>query len=269
MASNAQVVQKLRDVKDAQVQALIDTGFKDLSTSMRATLFPEYIQWANGLLSIDLAVNRKTDNQEFYFKILDESTINTSSANISSVVTNEWAQLSAEEQGKFLIRGIRIRSHHQSFVMATNRFANSSWGSASLTVTKTQHTDAPKVYADYDAEELTTAILTAHQAAGYEAPAARAVREYKAFLKEGGDEQDDNSVWNLPTINQAWEIYRYHIALQNILTAMWGITFNWGEIHTCQSFSASQFWRVNTQCGYAWYDSNKSNNYIVVAISNK
>ena len=106
MASNAQVVQKLRDVKDAQVQALIDTGFKDLSTSMRATLFPEYIQWANGLLSIDLAVNRKTDNQEFYFKILDESTINTTSANISSAVTNEWAQLSAEEQGKFLIRGI-------------------------------------------------------------------------------------------------------------------------------------------------------------------
>ena len=77
MASNAQVVQKLRDVKDAQVQALIDTGFKDLSTSMRATLFPEYIQWANGLLSIDLAVNRKTDNQELHLKILDDPTLNT------------------------------------------------------------------------------------------------------------------------------------------------------------------------------------------------
>lgn len=268
MASNAQVVQKLRDVKDAQVQALIDTGFKDLSTSMRATLFPEYIQWANGLLSIDLAVNRKTDNQEFYFKLLDESTINTSSANISSAVTNEWAQLSAEEQGKFLIRGIRIRSHHQSFVMAANRFANSSWGNSTLTVTKTQHTDAPKVHADHDAEELTTAILSAHDTASYEAPAARAVREYKAFLKEGGDEQDDNSVWSLPTINQTWEIYRYHIALQNILTALWGITFNWGNTHTCQSYSASQFWRVNTQMGELWTE-NKSSSLIIVAISNK
>ena len=269
MASNAQIVQKLRDVKDAQVQALTDTGFKDLTTSMRATLFPEYIQWANGLLSIDLAVNRKTDNQEFYFKILDESTLGTSSANIPSAVTNEWAQLSDGERDKFLIRGIRIRAHHQSFVLAAYRFANASWGNTSLTVTKTQHTDAPKVYADYDAEELTAAIISAHETAGYDAPAAKAVREYKAYLKEAGDEQDDNSVWSLPTINQAWEVYRYHTALQNILTAMFGITFNWGEINTCQSYSASQFWRVNTQCGYAWYDSNKANNYIVIAISNK
>ena len=94
------------------------------------------------------------------------------------------------------------------------------------------------------------------------------MREYKAFLKEGGDEQDDNSVWNLPTINQAHEIYRYHTALQNILTALWGITFNWGYIHTCQSYSEKQLWRVHTLCGETWY-SNKSENFIVVAISNK
>lgn len=268
MASNAQVAQKLRDVKEAQVQSLREAGFKDLSVSMRATLFPEYIQWGSGLLSIDLAANRKTDNQEFYFKILDASTINTPAAGITSAVTNEWSQLSAVEQGKFLVRGIRIRSRHQSFVMAANKFASTTWGNTSLTVTKTQQTEAPKVYADYDAEELTTAILTAHQAEGYEAPAAKAVREYKAFLKEGGDEQDDNSVWNLPTINQAHEIYRYHTSLQNILTALWGITFNWGYIHTCQSYSEKQLWRVHTLCGETWY-SNKSENFIVVAISNK
>ena len=93
--------------------------------------------------------------------------------------------------------------------------------------------------------------------------------DYKAYLKEAGDEQDDNSVWSLPTINQAWEVYRYHIALQNILTAMFGITFNWGVINTCQSYSASQSWRVNTLIGNVWYDSNKADNYIVIAISNK
>lgn len=269
MASNAQVVKKLREVKDAQVQALVDTGFEGLSSSMRATLFPEYIKWANGLLSIDLAVNRKTDNQEFYFKLLDESTVKTPAANINSAVTNEWAQLSDEEKNKFLVRGIRIRAHHQSFVMAAYKFANTSWGNTSLQVSKSQITDAPKVYADHNSEELTTAIIKAHEDAGYVAPAAKTVREYKAFLKEGGDEQDDNTVWNLPDINQAWEIYRYHTALQNILTALFGITFSWGEIHTCMSWSASQFWRLSTNTGYAWYDSNKANNYIVVAVSNK
>lgn len=269
MASNAQVVKKLRDVKEAQVQALVDTGFEGLSASMRATLFPEYIKWANGLLSIDLAVNRKTDNQEFYFKLLDESTVKTSAANINSAVTNEWAQLSDEEKNKFLVRGIRIRAHHQSFVMAAYRFANASWGSTSIQVTKTQITDGPKVYADYDAEELTSAIIKAHSDNDLTAPAASNVREYRAYLKEGGDDQDDNSVWNLPTVNQAWEIYRYHTALQNVLTAIFGITFNWGEICTCMSFSTSLFWRLNTQCGYAWYDGNKSSNYIVVAVSNK
>lgn len=269
MASNAQVVKKLRDVKEAQVQALVDTGFEGLSASMRATLFPEYIKWANGLLSIDLAVNRKTDNQEFYFKLLDESTVKTSAANINSAVTNEWSQLSDEERDKFLVRGIRIRAHHQSFVMAAYKFANTSWGNASLQVTKSQQTDGPKVYSDYDPEEITTAIIKAHEDAGYVAPAAKLVREYKAYLKEGGDAQDDETMWSLPTVNQACEIYRYHTALQNILTALFGITFSWGETCTCLSFSASQFWRLSTNTGYAWYDSNKANNYIVVAVSNK
>lgn len=65
--TNEQSATLLRLNKQAQVAALNAVGFSDVTENSRASEFGQRIKWAAGLLDLNLACNRISDNSKWYF----------------------------------------------------------------------------------------------------------------------------------------------------------------------------------------------------------
>lgn len=65
--TNEQSATLLRLNKQAQVAALNAVGFSDITENSRASEFGQRIKWAAGLLDLNLACNRISDNSKWYF----------------------------------------------------------------------------------------------------------------------------------------------------------------------------------------------------------
>ncbi len=249
MANNKQTVTLLRKNKQEQVAVLKELGFKNVTEMTKASLFPIYVKWANGLLDCTIAVNRVSDGRAFYF------------------TKDEWALLSQNDKLLYLIRGIRLRSHGMSFVMATSAMTGAPWGAANDNSNVPNYQGAGELYSDRDAEEYNEIILAAQSGDG--TTAFEQCRDYKAFTAEI-DGREDTSKWVIGTVAHYMEIHRYRDEIDECLAVAFGDNTKTprGIIMTCLEFDATKYWGVTISSGYLYYDYNKSNtSYYYLPIS--
>lgn len=106
--TNEQSATLLRLNKQAQVAALNAVGFSDITENSRASEFGQRIKWAAGLLDLNLACNRISDNSKWYF------------------TREEWDSLTVTNKQLFIKRGLRIRAHGHSFVISAQECYNAT-----------------------------------------------------------------------------------------------------------------------------------------------
>lgn len=237
MASKEQSVTLLRRNKRAQVDALTALGFPLEAESARAADFPMYVKWAAGLLDLNVAANRKSDNKRFFFTI------------------PEWQSLSATEQGLFLLRGIRVRAFSQSFIIAPDTIQNKAWGSSINTPDLHSYSaqrDLYSYYSAYKETRLICEVFAGKNSGGViGAPAAESAMAYKAFTLDR-DSLDDDSQWCLPTAAHLMIMFRLKPEIDAAFTAVWSNDFRILDVKhwSCSKWDNNNIFRINIQsCG--------------------
>lgn len=243
MASNEQSITLLRHNKMAQVEALNSLGLK-LTESARAADFPMYLKWGSGLLDVNIAANRKTDNKKFYF------------------TKEEWQSLSETEKANFLLRGVRIRAHGQSFVMGFVLLTTRRWGPNIRVEDAHDSVQRRDLYKWWDAYNETVKVRDFLQGKSDSncsgAPAAEAALAYKAFTLES-DGVEDDSPWCLPAPAHTNLMLRYKPEINEVIMSTLGSDYciKTETIWTClqyaseaervfrQSFSSGELYPIN------------------------
>lgn len=236
MASNEQSVTLLRRNKVAQVAALNALGF-NLAESARAADFPMYLKWGSGLLDVNIAANRKTDNKKFFF------------------TKEEWQSLSETERSNFLLRGIRVRAQGVSFVMGFTLLSARRWGPNIAVEDAHNPTLRRDIYKWWDAYNETVKVRDFLQGKSDTncsgAPAAEAALAYKAFTL-ASDGIEDDSQWCLPTPGHTHLMFRYVTAINDLIMATLGSDYciKNEAIWTClQYVDATNVYRMNFSTG--------------------
>lgn len=245
MASNEQSVTLLQKNKRAQIEALNSVGFS-LADGARAADFADLIKWGAGLLDLNVAANRISDNKKFFFTL------------------QEWQSLSASEQALFLLRGIRVRACAQSFIIAPETINNKAWGNANFNIPDLHSYQAQRdLYFYYNAVEETKIIADTY--AGQTgtvigAPAAEAALAYKAFTLER-DGLEDTSEWCLPTPAHLMIMARWKTEINAAFTEVWSSDFKIQESShwSCGRWSNNEVYRINFNNGNSLYVENPTN----------
>lgn len=238
MASKEQSATLLRRNKRAQVDALNALGF-NLTESARAADFPMYVKWASGLLDLNVAANRKSDNKRFFFTI------------------EEWQSLSATEQALFLLRGIRVRACSVSFIIAPDTLNGKAWGATNVSIPDLHsYQNQRDLYTYFNAYEETSIIAAAYQEVNKNdivgAPAAEAALAYKAFTLDR-DGLEDTSLWALPTPAHLSIMSCWKNEIDAAFSAIWSSDFklmlstHW----SCGRWGNNEVCRVSMQSGGA------------------
>lgn len=252
MASNEQSVTLLRHNKVAQVEALNALGF-NLTESARAADFPMYLKWGSGLLDVNIAANRKTDNKKFFF------------------TKEEWQSLTESEKGNFLLRGIRVRAHGVSFVMGLVLLTARRWG-PNLKVDQAHDVLLRRdLYKWWDAYNETVKVRdflqgkTDSNCTG--APAAEAAMTYKAYTL-ASDGIEDDSRWCLPTPGHAHLMFRYVNEINDIIMVALGSDYciKNETIWTCLQYDAINVYRLGFASGEMYVVNGATTDHSVRAI---
>lgn len=262
MASNEQNITGLLAAKRAQVAALQELGFKDISFSSRASVFAERIRWGAGLLDIRVAADRKRDGKKFYFTVEEWKTIDN-----------------ASRSEEFALRGLRIRANGLSFVMAMQYYRDKPWGSRTAVPDITQFAALSTLFNHQDVAHFNEAILAYYADKNADgvvgAPAAEAANGYHAYLERdgvmvNGVAIDDQTKWMLPDAAQAVILYRYRQDIDNVISQIWGQAFtiekSVDNIWTCCQYNYSDSYMLWVLSGRI-YQSSKSSNGAVIPIS--
>lgn len=212
MSTNGQSATLLRLNKQSQVAALNAVGFLDITEDSRASEFANRIKWAGGLLDICLACNRISDGTKWYF------------------TEAEWNSLTAANKLRFIKRGLRIRAHSQSFVLAAQECFSGDftstfvWGGLGKAIDDLPYRGLGAMYNCFNGEEDTKLIINALKGETVNgivgAPAAEAAAGYKTFTLDG-DGVEDDTTWFLPSTGHLMIIYRYREAINDLLRSMW------------------------------------------------
>lgn len=212
MSTKEQSATLLRFNKQEQVKSLQAVGFTDITDNSRASEFPNRIKWAAGLLDLRVACNRISDNSKWYF------------------TREEWSALTPANKLLFIRRGLQVRAHSQSFVIAAQECyaeglsTSFYWGGLGKPIDGLSQKVLGKMYACYTGKEDTQLILDALKGTisnGIEgAPAAEAAVAYKAFTFDG-DGLEDNTEWFLPSSGHMMIMYRYRDQINEMLRAFW------------------------------------------------
>lgn len=246
MASNEQSVTLLRRNKVAQVAALNALGF-NLTESARSADFPMYLKWGSGLLDVNIAANRKTDNKKFFF------------------TKEEWQSLSETERANFLLRGIRVRAHGASFVVGFTLLSARRWGPNIKVADAHDVTLRRDLYKWWDAYNETVKVRDFLQGKSDSncsgAPAAEAALAYKAFtLASDGIEDDSN--WCLPAPVQAHLMFRYVNAINELIMVTLGSDYciKNEQIWTCLQYpDATNVYRMSFESGSMYVENRATN----------
>jgi len=250
MANNKQTVTLLRKNKQEQVAVLQELGFKNVTESTKASLFPIYTKWANGLLDCTIAANRSSDGKAFYF------------------TTDEWNLLTNTQKAEYLVRGVRLRSHGMSFVVAISAMTGAPWGAAKDVANVPNFTGSTEIYTDRNAEEYNSTIVAAQSGDGN--TAIELCNSYKAFTAEI-DGLEDTSKWVMGTVAHYMEVHRFRGVIDECLVAVFGTATHLlrGTTMTCCEYSASSMWCVDLTSGRVYYDYSKTAttyNYLPISI---
>ena len=209
----------------------------------------KYMQWAGGLLDVQVAVMRNSDSQYEYFDL------------------DYWAStLTANARRNYAIRGVRIRAEGQSFVIS---LADAStgvawWPNTNVNVAElTDYASLPNLYGDFDGAGNTAKILQQKEDSGVTSNIAASVAAgYQAF-------STDNSSWFLPAIGQLFLMFKYRSEINAVLSAptVGGTSFASAVYWSSTEFSASNAWYISMFYGIIYYYNYKTYTYRVRAIS--
>lgn len=253
MASNEQSVTLLRRNKVAQVEALNALGFS-LTESARAADFPMYLRWGSGLLDVNIAANRKSDNKKFFF------------------TKQEWQSLSETEKAKFLLRGIRVRAHGASFVMGFTLLTARRWGPNIMVEDAHNVTLKRDLYKWWDAYNETVRVRDFLQVKSDSncsgAPAAEAALAYKAYTL-ASDGIEDDSQWCLPTPAHAHLMLRYRDEINELIMVALGSDYCIKNelIWTClQYVNATNVYRMNFAAGEMYVENRATSDLSIRVI---
>lgn len=230
--NNEQSVTLLRRNKRKQVEVLNGLGFASVTAATRASLFPDYIKWARGLLDARVAIVRISDGAKFYLTI------------------QEWESLSNANKALFVKQGVRVRANGLDFVLSAIALGTYAWGSNKDVTTLTNYgqTGATNIYTEsLDALTLTQRIntyygtATANNVTG--APAAKAALEYKAFT-QATDGVADDANWCLPLPIHCLAMFRHIEAINDVLRRAWSSDniITTSALWTCLECSANNAW---------------------------
>lgn len=212
MSTKEQSATLLRLNKQEHAKALQAIGFADITENSRASEFPNRVKWASGLLDICIACNRISDNSKWYF------------------TREEWDSLTAANKLKFIRRGLRIRAHSQSFVVAAQEcysgglLSSFYWGGLGKTIDGLSYQYLGKAYGCFTGKVDTQLIIDSLRGTasnGVEgAPAAEAAIAYKAFTLNG-DGLEDDTEWFLPSSGHLMLLYRYRDQINEMFRIFW------------------------------------------------
>lgn len=238
MSNIEQSVTLLRKNKMAQVAALSDIGFSDVTVATRASEFAKYIKWSAGLLDITVAAVHKTTGEKFYFTI------------------PEWTeQLTETNKAKLLVRGLRIRANKLSFIMSFIAQSSLQWSTTATDITAQPDTSGKAGLWDAtNALELTKTIYNHWSDGDVHAPAANVTRFYKAFTQDI-DGRDDTTEWCLPCVAHLMVMYKHKTAIDAAIMAVKGdAAFKLNkDIHwTCQEYNTGAAWQVDLANGLTY-----------------
>lgn len=205
----------------------------------------KYMQWACGLLDIQLATIKKSDSTHCYFS------------------ENEWGTMSSNNRTQYAKIGLRIRAEGQSFIIAKSCATTSTGGtnftwsdSTSLNVKglKDYGENSQGLYDDYDGQGNTALILAAIDEYGVAYPAAKAASTYMA-CKKSSDGVDDISAWYLPSAAEWRLMIKYLPQINQVFTNLIGTDskIESSGFWSSTEHSASDAFYVSTNYGSVYY----------------
>lgn len=263
MSTKEQSATLLRLNKQEQVKAFQSIGFTDITEHSRASEFGQRIKWAGGLLDIRLACNRIEDNSKWY------------------LTAAEWAALTAANKQKFIKRGLLVRAHAQSFVIAAqecygdNLTSTFYWGGQGKAVDGLSGMGLGKMYNCFTGEEDTDLIIDALKGTNnggvIGAPAAEAAKGYRAYTLSS-DGIEDNTNWFLPSSGHMMLIYRYLSEINEMMRTFWSgdsmlLLDKYYWVSTI--WDSSSAWSVELNTGRVVTQSKNSNLFHVRAIASE
>lgn len=213
----------------AQLQEIFPNEGISYNTPM--STLTEYLQWAGGLLDVQVAVMRVADSQLEYFNY------------------DYWAStLSANARRNYVIRGVRLRAEGQSFVIALNDASTGVawWPNNNVNVLElTDYATLANLYGDMDGEGNTDKIIQQMTNSAVTSQIAASVaRDYVAFNPTQSNQ--DNSKWSLPAIGQLFLMFKFKTEINAVLTSPFvgGSEIASTTYWSSTEYSASSAWNI-------------------------
>lgn len=250
MASYEQSVSLLRQNKRAQVEAVRELGFSDVTVETRASLFPMMVRWAAGLLDITVAVRYKGEGANtganMYFSL------------------DEWGAMSSSERSDYVLRGLRLRAESLCLIIALSQ-QTLKWGVLTAVLGATNATP-PTLYHMNDSRSETEKIA-AHNEGQSNAnctgsPAAEFALNFRAFTESYAGFADQTQ-WSIPSMKHLLLMYKYRNEINEALQIVGSDTISSTTYWTCCQHSASNAYRISMANGQISY-INKSTSANVV-----
>jgi hypothetical protein len=257
MSTLTQNAQLLLQNKKAQVEALNEVGFTEVTMETPLSEIAGYMKWCGGLRDLALACVKKQTGEKCFF------------------TGEEWEAMSANEHSKYVKSGVRIRAEGKQFVIArenctTDTATKFTWGPTNEDIAglKNYADTNVGVYEDFDYRANTDAIIAQGTAQGTTHPAAEAANSYTT-CKKSTEGVDDPWSWGLPTVPMVMMFYRYRTQLNSFLNTYFGssyqLTSDWHW--TSNEWSSAYAWNVYVYNGYVYNINLKGNSLYVRAVS--
>ena len=240
--------------KEAQVQALRELGFTEVTNSTPLSEIAEYMRWAGGLRDIRLAA----------FHREQQMTV--------ALTKEEWASMSSNIRTKYVKVGLWIRCNRTEFIIAAEDCKNSAgtytfkWGGygVDLRGVTNYSTGSVGLFDVKTGEEDTLAAIT--QLNGYTdsqnitgAPACEAAYYYTVNNDVDAD-GNPNRQWYLPSISQLWLIAKYRTQIHEAFAVFFSSAsyFSAEYYWSSTESSSSNSWHLNMYYGIM-YINNRNN----------
>ena len=244
----------LRANKEAQVAALNELGFTEVTYDTPLSEIAGYIRWCGGLWDIRLACVKTGDSPTIHY-FTDE----------------EWEAMSGNARAQYEPIGACIRAHKHQFIVAAKGCNNNgtlAWGLNNIDVggAKNYWSGSTGLYdiPDSEGETSTKAIVEQAVANSTTAPAAQACWSYKGS-------ENDPCQWYLPTVIQLRIICAYRTQINTFLSKRFagnyhsiGTNYHWASTE----IASNQAWNVDFNTGALNpHGSIKTNTFSVRAVS--
>jgi hypothetical protein len=226
--------------KMAQVEALHEAGFPEVTMATPLSEIVKYMKWCGGLLDLTIACVEKSTGAKAFF-------------------TGEaWSQMSATGKAKYVRSGVRIRAQGKQYVLAsadcqTDSATSYKWGPTGEDIAGLTNYagSVGGLYDDFDYRANTDAILAQGESKGTTHPAAEAAGGYQTCT-EATDGVADPWSWGLPTVGILMMMYRYKAELNAFFETYFGTASKLANdlYWSSNEYSASNAWVVSVSSGY-------------------